>query len=809
MVNQLETEYELDLIRRGRKQLRKHLDEKVGQNYYSNTASGRTVFYRYVERLAACLREVTDQAHEGLILRTNISACCQEIRGYINYLEHGCLLLSSITLKSILDCYSRSKIMAEVQQIAVDIGRRIEDEVWFEFQQRRLDSDDAAQMRKEASMPGSSPHYRKRGAKQVAKKAALKKGLELLPGWVPTHRARVGLYMLEVARAAGIIPWDKAIKYGKSQTIVYSDEFMNEIIGYEEMVMARAFHAYPLVDVPLDWKVETGPSRRNLSGGYHLPELRRNQQMCRSYESDSVFGEKAVDFLNTLQKTAWRVDGRILEVAEVLNEKRIPVKSFLVATLDKPEKGNAPHHITDDPEKLKQWKAERTELHKSYEDQTKKAYRTRQVLSMAKEFEFKTYFLSWSLDWRGRFYSQQSWLTPLSTDFEKSLMKFRDGCKLNAETLEWCKSALGAAYNGTRISFQQRIQWTDDNADLLKRIADDPLSSIAEWEVAKEPWQFLQLCFEWNDVVVTQKEKFWKVPIGADSTASGLQLLSAMRRDPVGMKYANLLEPETLSAPPHDAYMRVLEVAKGIASNDASLKHLLPYLGYRSIGKPAVMLSVYGGCHQNIKSDIEDAVNEIQDELEAQGLKVEKKDMSKLTTLITNASKQVFPAAYEALSWLKRLAKQAHRDGQESLTWTTPTNDQIHLTKHKIDIIKIYTAFNGTVSIGDFNSDIPDPTKQVSSFAPSFVHCYDAALLKEAFSDWTHPIAVIHDCIRVLPSDMDKAMDRIRDAFTSIVDGDPLARLADDLCVPSTKLKRLPQLEQDLAAVHHSKYIFN
>ena len=36
-----------------------------------------------------------------------------------------------------------------MQRIASDIGRRIEDEIWFEYEQRRLDSDDAAQMRKE------------------------------------------------------------------------------------------------------------------------------------------------------------------------------------------------------------------------------------------------------------------------------------------------------------------------------------------------------------------------------------------------------------------------------------------------------------------------------------------------------------------------------------------------------------------------------------------------------------------------------------------------------------------------------------
>ena len=108
-------------------------------------------------------------------------------------------------------------------------------------------------------MPGSSPHYRKRGAKQVAKKAASKKGLEVADSWLPTHRTRVGLYMLEVARSAGIIPWDKTIRYGKNQAVVFSDEFTNELLGYEELIISRAFHAYPLIEPPLDWKVDLRP----------------------------------------------------------------------------------------------------------------------------------------------------------------------------------------------------------------------------------------------------------------------------------------------------------------------------------------------------------------------------------------------------------------------------------------------------------------------------------------------------------------------------------------------------------------------
>ena len=62
----------------------------------------------------------------------------------------------------------------------------------------------------------------------------------------------------------------------------------------------------------------------------------------------------------------------------------------------------------------------------------------------------------------------------------------------------------------------------------IRRIATEPLSTVTEWEQAKEPWQFLQLCIEWNKVVLTGKEQLWHIPVGADATASGLQLLSSM-----------------------------------------------------------------------------------------------------------------------------------------------------------------------------------------------------------------------------------------------------------------------------------------
>ena len=68
-------------------------------------------------------------------------------------------------------------------------------------------------------------------------------------------------------------------------------------------------------------------------------------------------------------------------------------------------------------------------------------------------------------------------------------------------------------------------------------------------------------------------------------------------------------------------------------------------------------------------------------------------------------------------------------------------------------------------------------------FAPDFVHSFDACLLKTAFQQWNKPLVTIHDCIAVLPNDMDDAQERIRRAMIHICQGDPLAKLSDDLKV--------------------------
>ena len=96
-----------------------------------------------------------------------------------------------------------------------------------------------------------------------------------------------------------------------------------------------------------------------------------------------------------------------------------------------------------------------------------------------------------------------------------------------------------------------------------------------------------------------------------------------------------------------------------------------------------------------------------------------------------------------------------------------------------------------------------------AALPPSLVHSYDEALLKIAFDGWERPIAVIHDCQKCLPTDMDRALEGIRKAFYAICQGDPLYALATSLNVSPEELPRLKQGDGKLEAVLSSTYLLN
>ena len=180
-----------------------------------------------------------------------------------------------------------------------------------------------------------------------------------------------------------------------------------------------------------------------------------------------------------------------------------------------------------------------------------------------------------------------------------------------------------------------------------------------------------------------------------------------------------------------------------------------------------------------------------------------------MTDILQKASKQVFPAAFETLDWLKKLCTLATENGGTSLSWETPCGDLIHQAEYEVDSIEVDTYGHGRMRIAVGSVDKPNEKRLKSGFAPNFVHSLDACLLKAAFKQWDKPLVTIHDCIAVMPNDMDDAQERIRRSMIHICQGDYFSRLTEGLGITREQIELLAQGAEDLISVLKADKMFN
>ena len=278
-----------------------------------------------------------------------------------------------------------------------------------------------------------------------------------------------------------------------------------------------------------------------------------------------------------------------------------------------------------------------------------------------------------------------------------------------------------------------------------------------------------------------------------------------MRRDPVGMKWTNLIPSEDPDQPPRDAYSEVLRVAREIAEADPETAWLVKHLMHRSLGKPVLMIAIYGGSYRTNRGDIVNALRKLGSYPDP----VSWDDTKVMTDILQKASKQVFPAAFETLDWLKKLCSLAIHNGATSLSWETPCGDLIQQAEYEVDSIEVDTYGHGRMRIAVGSVNKPNEKRLKSGFAPNFVHSYDACLLKTAFQQWDKPLVTIHDCIAVLPSDMDDAQERIRRAMIHVCQDDPLRKLANDLKVTQEAFPQVTPGKGELSRIYSADKMFN
>ena len=148
------------------------------------------------------------------------------------------------------------------------------------------------------------------------------------------------------------------------------------------------------------------------------------------------------------------------------------------------------------------------------------------TMEAVKVFKNKSFYLPWSLDYRGRAYPIPSFLTPQDTDFGKSLLMFDEPAFMTYEAEDWLRFQVATTRGLDKAPIAERLQWTRDNEKLIEQIATDPLGMICEWEVADEPWQFLAACREYYEVMIACTKQSTSLMVATDATCSGIQILS-------------------------------------------------------------------------------------------------------------------------------------------------------------------------------------------------------------------------------------------------------------------------------------------
>ena len=173
-----EIEHEQELIRRGRLEVIKDIEDKEKKDYYANTKSGRWTLQDHYLPYAEKLEEMTASAEKGTITTTNISMCVKIMRRLIDFLEpHGNFHISATALKTIIDAYVLHKGAMSKVDMAKKIGSAVEQEIHFRYNQVAGDDELAATAQKYARRDYSTPSYRKRATRHTTRQIAKKKGI--------------------------------------------------------------------------------------------------------------------------------------------------------------------------------------------------------------------------------------------------------------------------------------------------------------------------------------------------------------------------------------------------------------------------------------------------------------------------------------------------------------------------------------------------------------------------------------------------------------------------------------------------------
>jgi DNA-directed RNA polymerase len=733
---QEQVQLERDAISQGLKKLRENTDKLEHKDYASASVYGIASVDVLIPLLVARIKDTNDRIYA----RKN-GASFKEIHHYLRDVEPeaAACITAKVTMDKVFSHKEESNLVINVTEA---IGRAIEDE---------------CQMRHyESCAPGllhtivKNYCHNAQGTQQKLTVIQTLMNRYDVKAWVPwgrPNRVKLGGWLLDCV--IEVTHWftKEMIQQGRKRKnyIVPTPEFM--AMKDEIMYNAELFSplAWPMLIEPNDWT-------NTRAGGYLLNEVMRGHDMVRRGNGGCIQGETPLQFLNHIQKVAYRLNPTVVAVAEALQERGVAVKKFL-PIIDIPLP-NKPLDIADNYDSRKQYRREAAEVMNRNAESFKKSCRTRMTMEAVARFKGRErFFIPWSFDYRGRAYPIPAFLTPQDTDFGKSLLQFADAAFITPESEEWLAFQVATTYGHDKATIQERLDWVRDNQELISSIGKDPLRCLSLWEGVDEPWQFMSACDEYYHCLIECDRHWTRLPIATDATCSGLQILAGLAKDASTARLVNVIPGDK----PQDAYKVVAEAAKPNCPES-----IRPHLG-RSEVKRVVMTVPYNAKPYSNRGYIRDALKE-------KGIEIDKDDLTATVKAVRAAMDVIVPGPMAVMSWIEKEVAQAIKAGKTHLEWVTPSGFVVHqkLNKKLVETIKLQLLGRCEIQVATEDSDKVDLNHHKNATAPNLIHSIDSALLHRTAIRFDAPIALIHDSVLCRATDMSTLSQIVREEYMHI-----------------------------------------
>lgn len=577
---------------------------------------------------------------------------------------------------------------------------------------------------------------------------------------------------------------------------------MDAVFAAADRVAASTVVYLPMEEPPEDWSPTSTGGYRAVYPGLDHSLMRSNKKEQREAFEESNCPE-VYQAINTLQRTAWRINKPVLEMVRLVKDRRWPELQLVTDPLPFPERPL--HEWTKGDPAWMDFRRDKFEALRSDEEYRKDVMDVARTISVGDILlTHERFYFPHFLDFRGRAYPTCARLSYQGADYQRGSLEFADGKPIDSpEALEWLQVHGANCFGQDKIPTAERVAWVNENEARIRHCAKDPIDN-RWWTEADKPFCFLAFCLDYAGFLESPSTHLSYLPVAMDGSNNGLQVYSLLLRDEVGGLATNC----TPSYKVHDIYQEVADVAtlklqKISRGNDPkksrSAREFLKFcedqgldgLPRKAVKRP-VMTLPYGATRYSCQRYLAEWYHGYVRGLSLHGDALPFRDGDSyqvlyfIGTVVWDAISDVVVKAREAMAWLHDCAAKTVKEGTH-LKWTSPLG-MVCLQRYvrgKTKRTKLYSQgrwlkLQYWLDDGDVKS-----RKSVSGFCPNYVHSLDASVMMRT-TNWASESGVthfqmVHDSFGTHAADAPTLARSLREAAVSLFQTDQLDKLRTEI----------------------------